>query len=113
MLGLRTSLLKNALDALKREKSMWCDMEIVDCKVADVKSKVSSVVVGLRQDTFESYASIRNKVGQTLLVVGSRLMNLIDRKFKNYSGVFISLFAMPQMWSRSRLSLPSNLRTEA
>lgn len=55
-------------------------MEIVGRKIADANDEVNSLVVGLRRDVFDSYASIRHDVDQTLLAVGSRIRKQIDRK---------------------------------
>lgn len=80
MLESRISLLEEALDFLKRNESTGRDMEIVNRKLADAKNEVNNLVDGSHRDTFDSYTSIRHNVNQTLLSVGSRLRDLIDRE---------------------------------
>lgn len=50
--------------------------------VADAKGKMNSLVDGLRRDIFDSYASIRHNVDQSLLAVGSCLRKMVDRETK-------------------------------
>lgn len=55
-------------------------MEIVGREVADAIGKLNELVDRLRRDSFDSYTSMQHNVDQTLPVVGSRLMELIDRE---------------------------------
>lgn len=48
-------------------------MEVVRRKVAEARDKKNYLVDGLRRGTFESYASVRQNVDQSLLALGSRL----------------------------------------
>lgn len=66
-------LLKDELESLKQKELTECNTEVVRCKVAKAKDKVTNVVDGLPRDTFDSYDNIRHNIDQTLLVVGSRL----------------------------------------
>lgn len=52
------------------------------CMVASDKGKMNNLVDGLRHKSFESYASIRYSVYQSLLAVGSRLREVIDCEAK-------------------------------
>lgn len=80
MLESRFASLKAKLDLLKRKEMTGGDMKIVGRKVANVEGEVNQLVEVLHRGTFESYANIRHKVDQTKLAVGSRLIELIDRK---------------------------------
>lgn len=55
-------------------------MKVVGCKVTDAKGKVNNIADGFRQDTFDSYVSIRVSFDQTLLAVGSFLRELVNRE---------------------------------
>lgn len=80
MLIFQINLLKNELDLPKGKETTGCDMQIVGRKVADAKCKVNNLVDGWRRDTPESYASFRRNADLSLLAVGSRFSDLIDRE---------------------------------
>lgn len=72
----------NEMDLLKRKEMTRCNVKLLDRKIANVKNKTISMVVGLRHVTFESYESTRHNFDQSLLVVGNRLREMIDREAK-------------------------------
>lgn len=80
MLELRISVLKDVQRLSERKRLAGCNKEIKSRKVADVKGVLNNFVDGMRRCIFNSYVSILQNVNQTLLVVGSRLRKLIDRK---------------------------------
>lgn len=82
MLEACIDLLKDNQDSLKQKYWTGCDMEVMRCKVADVKVGMSSLVDGLRRGYLDSYASIHDNVDHSLLAIGSRLREMIEREAK-------------------------------
>lgn len=80
------------LDLLKWREMTGCNSEVVGRKVADVKANMNNLVIRLRQDTFDAYATLLHDVGLSLLVFGSCLWEVIDRGGKELQRGFYEAF---------------------
>lgn len=72
VVGDRIRLVKDALDLLKREVSISCNMIVVSCKVENTKGNFYGLTKGLCRASLDLYASIRQSVNQSLIAVSKR-----------------------------------------
>lgn len=100
------------MDSLKRKESTGCDTKIVSRKVADAKGDKKSLVDGLRRDTFDSYASVRNSLDYSLVEVSKRLKEMFDPDAMVLQQCVNDALHSAEVMSKSRLAMPLRLQIE-